>query len=363
VKILATGCSPREVNSQYRQIEMADVPAAMVRACRELGHEVDWRKVPLGEEGVADRYDFVLGLLSPITSLNGRHGLGFLWALDRGLPTTVFFDDWQVAQAINSYASFAGRGLKQLLKPLPSNTQWGGYFYFDVPPEIRRYADDLIRVATEVSGREGRWNRWAATCPTFAWGDRSIIAAELPVGLERVTFLDPSPIAPRTGHPPLHTKERAWVLAALMPHDYWMSGLQLRWPTKRFGTKKVFAERLATELEVAIETGKRWGSLCPPYYHAGSGWWRARYIYAADGLTVLCPGNADGEALGPAYQYETYEVEAMTDSQLEALARRQRDTLLPLLGTWDCFVNKVGEALARGQRAAATRPGAGSSAR
>ena len=72
MKILMTGFTALQINTERRTIQKIDVPALIVKALTDMGHEVDWRKVTPGED--LSSYDVAWVNLAPLNSLNGRQG-------------------------------------------------------------------------------------------------------------------------------------------------------------------------------------------------------------------------------------------------------------------------------------------------
>jgi hypothetical protein len=64
----------------------------------------------------------------------------------------------------------------------------------------------------------------------------------------------------------------------------------------------------------------------PGYYHAGSGWWRARPLQVADAGSVLVCDDAEGILYSDAHVGVTCElVESLDFNGLIKLAKDQRD--------------------------------------
>ena len=104
MKILMTGFTALQINTEHRTIQKIDVPASIVEALESVGHEVDWRRVIPGED--LSSYDVIWVNLGPLNSLNGRQGaMGALYALSSGIPAVGFFDDWQFASVFNACRS------------------------------------------------------------------------------------------------------------------------------------------------------------------------------------------------------------------------------------------------------------------
>lgn len=79
---------------------------------------------------------------------------------------------------------------------------------------------------------------------------------------------------------------------------------------------------------MAVYCGAR-GILSPPHNHPGSGWWRVRYLMAADAGCVLSAHPDEAAVLGAGYIIATDPriVEKWTDEQLDRVAAQQARTL------------------------------------
>ena len=102
------------------------------------------------------------------------------------------------------------------------------------------------------------------------------------------------------------------------------------WPVDHFGRSKDGQAVLPDERAVFNAYAARRGVLNPPYYHAGSGWYRSRYVLAAAAGAVLLCDPEDGAPLGPAFQVIAELVEGLSDAGLCDLAVAQREAIWPL---------------------------------
>jgi len=50
MKVLMSGFTALQINTEKRTIQKIDVPASVAKALREAGHDVDWRKITPGED-------------------------------------------------------------------------------------------------------------------------------------------------------------------------------------------------------------------------------------------------------------------------------------------------------------------------
>ena len=398
MKVLMTGFTALQINTERRTIQKIDVPALIAKALTEQGHEVDWRKVTPGED--LSGYDVAWVNLAPLNSLNGRQGaMGALWTLSSGLPAVGFFDDWQFNTVFNGARALV-RKPEMLYKHLLVGTEHRGdegatyfsradidaaiervkekdpdaakkcyverYYMMDTDENVQPYEKQLVQAATDML--DARWLAgMVPVCPMYAWGNRTGVRKRMPVEVGPIEALDPSVVvndtlAAVTPKSPAE-KTRSWVLGALMPHDEWLARKNPEWPVEIIGSRKLIkklgGQRLDTEQDVLEYYNERWGILSPPYPHAGSGWWRSRFLYAAHIGSILVTDKGEGDPLGDAYKLTISDVEKMSDSELAAAAKAQADALRPYIGTYEQFkehCNRIIERALREDKGAKLNP-------
>jgi len=378
MKVLMSGFTALQINTDKRTIQKIDVPASIAQALRELGHDVDWRKITPGED--LSSYDVLWINLAPLNSLNGRQGaMGALYALSSGIPCVGFFDDWQFNTVFNGARALI-RKPEMLYKHLLVGTEHRGdegatyfsradveaalervravnpdaakkcyierYYMMDTDESVQPYEKQLVEAARDLIAP-----RWEAgmvpVCPMYAFGDRSIVRKRMPNELGPIEALDPTSTIVPTLSPvtPLNPtlKKRAWVLGALMPHDTWLEKKNLTWPVEIVGSRKLIrklgGQRFDTEQDVLEFYNQHWGILSPPYPHAGSGWWRSRFLYAAHVGSILVTDKGEGDPLGDAYKLTIADVEKMSDAELIAAVEAQRAALKPYIPDYSTFVD------------------------
>lgn len=384
-----TGCTSIQITPERKNglISKIDVPKSIVEAMEAMGHTVDWRKVTPGED--LSGYDAAWVNLAPINSLNGRAGaMGALYTLGSGLPCVGFFDDWQFSAVFNGMRALVRRP-EMLTKYLLVGSARGDeaatyfsraeayaayervltrtpdakgkcyverYYFKDRDEDVVPWAAHLVNVAQSFN--QTRWDQgMVPVVPMYAWGDRTGVRKRLPKVFPPVEPLDPSStiyplIAPHTPLPP-DEKKREWILGALMPHDAWVDKKEWAWPIQYTGAKKMKArggERLKTESDVIDRYNQVWGILSPPYPHAGSGWWRSRFMYAAKIGSVLVCDKGEGDPLGDAYRYRPAQIEQMSTDDLASVAAAQAAALRPYMPTPESFVNHVEHIIQRAVR-------------
>jgi hypothetical protein len=370
-----TGFTALQINTERRTIQKIDVPASIAKALGERGHQVDWRRVTPGED--LSQYDVIWVNLAPLNSLNGRQGaMGALYALSSGIPAVGFFDDWQFSSVFNAcralknhpellykYLLTGPRGdepatyfsladaeaaVERVRAVNPDEADKcaiGRYFFHDTDENIKIYEKQLV--ATAETMLDERWSRGlVAACPMYSFGDRSLVRKRMPKSMSGIEALDPSATIYdilATSEPKDATlKERKWVLGALMPHDTWLEKKKPEWPVEIVGSRKLIkkfgGQRLDSEADVLAFYNDYWGILSPPYPHAGSGWWRSRFMYAARVGSILVADKGEGAPLGDAYKLTIKQVESMSDAELAAAAAAQGDALRPHMPAYESFV-------------------------
>jgi hypothetical protein len=375
MKILMTGFTALQINTERRTIQKIDVPASIVKALEECGHHVDWRRVTPGED--LSMYDVIWVNLAPLNSLNGRQGaMGALYALSSGIPAVGFFDDWQFSSVFNAcralknhpellykYLLSGPRGdepatyysyedaqvtlarIRDADPDAAAKCAVGRYFFNDTDENIKQHEGQLVAIAAAMLAE--RWSYGLVpACPMYSFGDRSLVRKRMPAEMNGIEALDPSPtiydILATSEPKDTSLKERKWVLGALMPHDTWLERKKPEWPVEIIGSRKLIkkfgGQRLDSEADVLSFYNDYWGILSPPYPHAGSGWWRSRVMYSAKICSIIFTDKGEGNPLGRPYKLTIKEVEAMSDAGLAEAAKAQGDALRPHMPPYSAFV-------------------------
>jgi hypothetical protein len=228
------------------------------------------------------------------------------------------------------------------------------YYMMDNDENIKPWEKRLVQAATDLID-----TRWAAgmvpVCPMYSFGDRSIVRKRMPSDVGLIEALDPTatvvPTMQGVTELAATEKKRAWVLGALMPHDGWLERKSLTWPVEIVGSRKLIkklgGQRFDTEKDVLEFYNNHWGILSPPYPHAGSGWWRSRFLYAAHVGSILVTDKGEGDPLGDPYKLKIADVEKMSTDQLAEAALAQRNALAPYIPHYDKFVEHCNRIIER----------------
>ncbi len=328
--VLLTGSTPIQVGSERTKLKIITAAASWYRALCDLGYSVDWRPVTPGED--VSRYDTVFVILNKPNSIASAHVHGAFWTLMKRPGAIVLVDDWQTRDLVKAIQSYAK--VKERLFRLR-----GG----DLPNEISNSIFEFVNFMDKE-----RWP-WPVIAPVLGTGDLDLL--ELNAG---VIGIDPTAYADRYRHyGAIPVKEKKWVQASLLHKDY----VNYQWPVEGYGwldrgdggkvghsnKAGANAQPRVPEPELAKVYLGAWGVLSPAHPHAGSSWWRVRYLMAADSHCILSADPTEAKCLGQPYidGSNRRAVEGMTDQQLKALVLAQRDCLLDI--TWS--KDRVKEAL------------------
>lgn len=336
-RVLITGFNAEQNTPNYyqrKQLKIVGSHYSLTECLRDMGYEVDHRPVEQTES--LDSYDHVFIFLHSPKAFCQRLYSGIA-ALHARPDAIVAIDDWQVNQIIGSLEIF-----RDDLRDRPDAAFKDYYFdlYQGTEPreQLITRRDEYLDAMNMLLERQQRM-----LISAFAGGDLSKLQLDWP--LERVFAYNPNPYhlnrTPENNYGESSSsladffeedeKDRAWVFASLVQNKTrsWLKKQKVTWPVKIFGAKRGEHKSIRlTEPEMCREYGKNWGCLMPGYYHAGSGWWRARPLQVADVGSILICDEAEARVYGEAYVGVTAEsVEAMTDAELYMLAKNQRECL------------------------------------
>lgn len=318
-KLLLTGSTPIQVGSDRTVLKIITAAACWRSALKEMGYDVDWRSVTPGEDLSA--YDRVCVVLNQPCSISSSHVYGALWALRERPDATVFLDDWQTGQLVSGFQTCARSKDRafRLTKYWPAEKM----------AAVKDNEGPLFEIVQKLAA--GNW-RWPVVVPTL--GDGDVLLLGIPA--ETVVGVDPTPFSKRYDRIAA-IKNRRWIQATLtnkpLPCLGWdVVGYGMLDRSKGvggIGSAGDLAQRRLPENELMGEYCKSWGVLSPAHPHAGSGWWRMRYLMAADAGCILSADVREAECLGDGYvaASDPAKVEAMSNRQLIDLAVAQVNRL------------------------------------
>jgi hypothetical protein len=315
MKVLITGVTSRMIGSTRLRYDYLSNVSLIQKALEIAGHKVEVRKVDLDEKDVSKNYDVALVGLAHIYSL----GAGYYPQATRvlhefGERAALYCDDWACVGL--------GETLKGVLRGWDRYLNWRKYAITKEQEVIMH--DTIAKIARGADGSEGHC-AWPMLLPMFSWGNiRQFMEGNLQFEGQKLEGFDPTSlyITPGTNKVEPRDRKLIWTLAVLQNHDQWLKKLNLRWPVLSMGNKRK-GEQVLSEKDVVQHYANNWGVLAPKYPKAGTGWWRVRYVHAADtGAIMLCDPQ-DGEQIGLSYEVTGAQVEAMKTKQLLELANSQ----------------------------------------
>ena len=317
-QLLLTGSTPIQVGSQRTSLKIVTAAAAWYRAFTSMGYDVDWRSILPGEN--LDKYKVICVILNQPCSISSIHVWGAVWAMATRRDSVIFLDDWQTKQLTSRFETCARsheRAFRLLKYRGPKN-------------EVLRYSRELLATVSNLAG--GKW-LWPVVVPILGDGDVSLLG--LPT---KVLPIDPTFYTKRYPKPrQARQKNYEWIMASLL----YKPTPQLSWPIKAYGSLDRTsgmggigspgekAQPRVPEAELMKVYASAWGVLSPAHPHAGSGWWRVRYLMSADAGCVLSADLQEAACLGKAYTRasDTGCVESLSDAGLRKLVVDQRKTL------------------------------------
>jgi Fe2+ transport system protein FeoA len=296
-RALLTGTTAVQVGSQRTELKIITSTSAWKAVLEDLGYDVDWRPVTPGEE--VEDYAAVIVVLGKPNSIAASHFYGCLWTLLERDDAIIAVDDWQTQELLGGIQTYA-RSEERAFKL--HGTKFS--------PEMREALFDGLKLMADEP-----W-MWPVIANTLGKGDASLLG--LPASVVQV---DPTSYAFRYPAVP-GKRKKGWVLASLLDRP---APEGVKWPVANYGRK----ENRVTEPELMKIYSEAWGVLSPPHAHAGSGWWRVRYLMAADAGCVISADIREAQGLGQPYveASDPRYVERLSLPQLEDLARRQAECL------------------------------------
>lgn len=275
MKILITGMNKLQCTFDfYLNQHLRVIPShySLIRCLRDMGHEVDQRPVTVGES--LDEYDEVIVFIHNPSGFAG-YVYNALWAIYRRPNCILAFDDWQTDSIYS--------GLLSLKDPARLFRKYVLDSQVAAPDNVQQYEKAFIGAIEQVESKSNRM-----LISAFAGGDLSLL---IDYPKELLFQYNPNPYhyhrQPNNPGP----KQRVFNFAGLVQDKTkkWLKAQGIdkhAWPLKQYGSRKDGQDRVTEDVMVTIYA-EQWGILMPGYFHASSGWWRARYSQVADAGSIL----------------------------------------------------------------------------
>lgn len=369
MKILLTGFNANQSTRKFylrQQLKVVPAHYSLYNCLVAMGYEVDQRAVVIGEDLSA--YDEVIVYIAGPRQLVATRVFNGLWAISQRPNCILAVDDWQAPDLF--------KGIEKCQKWEELSAQ----FILDVNKttleEVSKHKDAYLRAVRTVASRKNRMLVCAFDTKHLrdpeGFGPHLLFDA-VKYPRDRIFTFNPNPyhrnrkpgdfghegtedpffkqlmpiveipVAGNAMSP--HRKERRFNFASLVQSktQKWLKkqgytgnpkndeeGTIGDWPVDLYGSKAETQKRL-TEDQMCATFQRDWGCLMPGYEHAGSGWWRARPLQAADAGCILIGEPKEMQVYygkgHPVALLQAKDLIGASDAELAELAQWQRDAL------------------------------------
>ena len=362
-KILITGFNKNQCTRKFylrQQLKVVPSHYSLYNCLYDMGYDVEHRMVEIGED--LSHYDDVIVFIAGPRQLVTTTLFNGLWAIAQRPDAILAYDDWQapdlfkgvekcqdVEQLTCDFILDVNKKTKEELQPYMS--------------EFMKAIDVIVQKKSRIlvsAFQTGHLNDKKNYGPHLLFDgigypdDRLFVYNPNPYHRNRTpeNFGHEGPEDPHYVNPiidmdetPAFTKERRFNFASLVQSKTkkWLKsqGVDVKnldseqakihdWEVDMYGSKSDSQKRL-TEDEMCQTFAKNWGCLMPGYEHAGSGWWRARPLQAADAGAILIGEKKELEVYYgkdfPFLEIRAKDIINLSDDELEALASAQKEAL------------------------------------
>jgi len=319
-RILITGMNKLQTTRDFylnQQLKVVPSHYSLVRCLEDMGFAVDQRPVEIGED--LEKYYKVIVFLHNPSGFAG-YVYNALWTISTRPDCILAFDDWQTDSIYN--------GLTELKDSEKMFRKFVKDSHKLIPDNIEKYRFDLANGIVTIKAKRNNM-----LISAFANGDPSLL---LDYPKEKLFTYNPNPyhLNRQPQNTLMSTKEKVFNFAGLVQDKTkkWLKEQKIDetgWELKLYGSRKDKQDRV-TEDQMVTLYSQHWGILMAGYFHAGSGWWRARPLQVADAGSILI---GDPEEMIIYYNNsELANVKAMdlvdaSDKQLEELAAAQKEAI------------------------------------
>jgi len=329
-KILITGNTRALAEGRTRYV-MHPATAVTKDLLEEVGYKVDLRWTVPGED-LSEYSAVIVGLYKTV----GYVAIGTYPLLDtirraaiEEIPMAFLLDDHAVKTIYSGVSTMLNT---TPIRPLGWEHEMWAKEHVDELREVLTWMRDrpwpatLTPLSPTVNVKPENWAKLMHRFPTNqVLGFYPDAASIHKIPRSRVRFED---------------REMAWTHGSLQPGAHgWLDKQEPSWPVYSFGTS---AHPKVDDIDVVRTMGRTWGTIAGAQYHAGSGWWRTRYSYAALQETILIAHPEDLAAIGGPYAGLTVrEVEGLSRAELELLAHKQAEWYFSILPSRDREIERM----------------------
>ena len=316
MKILITGMNKQQCTENfYKTSQLKVMPShlSLIACLRDMGHTVEQRIVTIGED--LSEYDRIICYIHNPSGFAGFVYNG-LWLINEYPDCILAFDDWQTDSIY--------KGLTALEDPEKLFRPYVKDGHKHVPDNIEDHEKQLLNGIEIVKSKKNKM-----LISAFAGGNLSLL---IDYPKELMFSFNPNPYHINLSsnfNPLFEEKQKVFNFAGLIQDKTkkWLKAQNIGdWPLKKYGSRKDGQDRVI-EPEMVNIYGQQWGILMPGYFHAGSGWWRARPLQVADSGSILI---GDWKEMVLYYDddelasLKASDITKMSDRQLEDVAEAQK---------------------------------------
>jgi hypothetical protein len=328
MNILITGMNKLQCTRDFylsQQLKVVPSHYSLVRCLEDMGHTVTQRPVEIGE--TLDEYDEVIVFIHNPSGFAG-YVYNALWAVSQKPNCILAFDDWQIDSIYKGLLDL--KDVTKLFRPYVKDS------HALVPENVETYEKVFVAAIDSIESKKNRM-----LISAFSGGDLSLL---IDYPKELLFSYNPNPyhlnrkaIVSNSLFDDIVPKERVFNFAGLVQDKTkkWLKAEGVdkhSWPLKQYGSRKDGQDRVTEDVMVNIYS-QQWGILMPGYFHAGSGWWRARPLQVADAGSILI---GDPKEMMLYYGDERLanirakDIVDMSDRELEDIAAQQKEAIYRL---------------------------------
>jgi hypothetical protein len=316
-KILITGMNTLQVTEDFykrQQLQVIPSHTSLIACLRDMGYEVIQRPVDIGEK-LDEFHKVIVYIHNP----SGFAGFVYnaLWAIYARPDCVMAFDDWQTDSIYS--------GITSLKDPAKLFREYVRDSHKNIPENIESYESEFIEAIQRIESKRNKM-----LISAFSGGDLGLLLDH-----PNLYRYNPNPYhIHRQAALFFGDKERVFNFAGLVQDKTkkWLKAQQVEktgWGLKLYGSRKDGQDRV-TEDEMVNIYAQQWGILMPGYFHAGSGWWRARFCQCADAGSILIGEPKEMMVVyknKDAASIKASELPNMSDKHLEDFAAFQKECL------------------------------------
>ncbi len=364
-KILITGFNKNQCTRKFylkQQLKVVPSHYSLFNCLTDMGYEVHQRQVQLGED--LSMYDEVIVFIAGPRQLVATTVYEGLYAISQHPYCILAFDDWQVPDLFKGVAKCDG-----------NPDELFAQFILDVNKktleDVKPYEGHFMHALSRITAMKNRM--LISAFRTEHLGDSEnygphLLFDKINYPRDRTFVYNPNPYHRNRkpgdfGHEGVEdpnfkqvlqfenadctpvAKRRQFNFASLVQSktQKWLKkqgytgnpkndeeGDINGWKVDLYGSKADTQKRL-TEDQMCEVFQQDWGCLMPGYEHAGSGWWRARPLQAADaGCIIIGEPKEMAVYYGadfPFLQLKASDLANATDDELSQIAEAQREAI------------------------------------